>query len=301
MMLSFDQCWPMKPGDKDLNWAVGETGRTSFMWTITPKWTQFNGRYDLVEDNFFCIFKWTVPLWSALDIMIDEDFILFLRDAQTRKLYNQYYQGQDFDYIMAPPGIAERPLPLGNHVLSVCLAAGILHENPKGRFSLRADWLGKERWQQIDAVTEALQTYLEKVKVPREQIETNPDYLHKKDMSDRYWDKILNRYVEMIWNKANVSQMDDIPDSKLFCDLIKKRLKGHTPTRNKAEARWIVRDTWGKVRNDISNRISKKREQYFSAGHAGTADKDTIKKLVLKARQEVLSELEAELKTNDSK
>lgn len=301
MMLIFDQYRPTHPGDKDLNWAVGETGRTSFVWTITPKWTEFNGRYDLVEDHYFCIFKWTDPLWSALDIMIDEDFILFLRDSHSRKQYNQYYQGQDFDYLMAPPGVEERPLPLGNHVISVCMAAGILQEKPKGCFSLRADWSNKPRWQLIDAVTEALQNYLEQEKVTREQIENHPRYLEKKAMSDRHFDKILNRYVKMIWDKADVSQMNDIPHSDLFCDLIKKRLKGNMPTGSKKEARRIVRETWKKVRNDILNRIRKKREQYFTAGHKMTADKDAIQKLVLEARQEVLRELEAELKTNDSK
>ena len=96
------------------------------------------------EDYYFSIFKWTEPLQSALDIKIDEDFIYFLRDGHTRKEFNKYYQGYDNDYLKAPSKAPNQPLPLGNHVISVCLAAGIIQKKPASRFFLRADWLQKK-------------------------------------------------------------------------------------------------------------------------------------------------------------
>jgi hypothetical protein len=318
VFLSFEEA-------ENLKWAIGETGRTTFVWTIAPPGTEFTERSCPVEDYYLSIFKWTVPLWSALDIMIDEDFIFYLRDNHTRKDFNNYFTGVDNDYLKAPRNVRKRPLPVGNHVISICLAAGILQKNRQSRFSLRDDLLEKETWQQIDAVTEALQNYLEKVQVPRELITANQRYLEKQNQQVRYEDNQLMRDINKIWNEAKVSQMKDIPADENLRDLIRKKLMDEdfvpslskvpsdlmfmfrhstrpwTEEENEQFSRWHVREAWKDVRKDISDRVQEKLKQYAAAGHEASGDKDAVERLVLEVRQEVLRELAADLKTDDSK
>ena len=264
MPLIFDQNHPPQPEDKDLKWAIGATKRTTFVWTIAPPGTEFTDPSSATEDYYLSIFKWADPFWSALDIRIDEDFISFLRNGHRRKEFNEEFQGQDYDYVRAPGNARQRPLPLGNHVISICLAAGIVLEKPRGSFTLRADWLSKSAWQQIDAVTEALQQYLETVQVPREQIVNHPRYVAKREQANRYAENQLISYVETIWKKANVSQMDDIPSGELFRDLIWDKLIGQTPRfyddsgrqlspeEVEKEAGNMVRWAWMEVRREIA-------------------------------------------------
>ena len=179
-----DFLFPSISGNYHLKWAIGETGRTSFVWTLAPPGTHFlvdykiNGKIEsqrhISEDYFFSIFRWSNNLDSTLSIKIDDDFISFLRDGHSRKDYNRYYYGKDQENKWS-----KRPIPLGNHVISVCTAAGFLCEKPKGRFTLRADLLEKAEWQQMDAVIEEFQQYLEKVQVPRYEIEQHPRYEEK--------------------------------------------------------------------------------------------------------------------------
>ena len=315
--LSFD--------DTDLKWAIGNTRRTSFVWTIAPPGTMF---YDCplpVEDFYLSIFKWTLPLWSALDIRIDEIFISFLRENHTRKEFNDYFTGFDNDYFKAPRNVKKRPLPLGNHVISICLAAGILQENRQRRFSLREDRLEKETWRQVDAVAKALQQYLAEVEVSREQIENRDEYKKKKEQWARYLDTRSKRGMNKIWNEANVAQMKNFPANTIFRELIQEKLMDEdffpslseippalegilcsrsrplTEEEREEYARWHVREAWKKVQDDISDRIGKKLKQYAAAGRVMPGDKDAAGKLELEARFEVLREIAAEHQTDDLK
>ena len=257
MMLQFDCFRPTRPGEKDLKWAIGETGRTSFVWTIAPPGTEFGNSYGPVEDYYLSIFKWTDPLWSALDIRIDEDFIIFLEDSHSRKEYNQEFLGEDFDYLKAPhiSDDDERPLPLGNHVISICMGAGILCEKPRRHFSLGAGFLRKPMVQQIDEAVEALQKYLDTVQVSRAEIENHPRYLEKRAQHDRFWEKEENRDIERAWRLADISKMKDIPQNQILLDMIKKKVRSYISVAggpaNQEEAGDLVRYAWGEVRSKI--------------------------------------------------
>lgn len=74
-----------------------------------------------------------------------------------------------------------------------------------------------------------------------------------------------------------------------------------TPEEVEEEARNLVRWAWMEVQTAISARIRKKLEQYSAAGRAMPGDKDAARKLELEARREVLREIEAEHKKDDSK
>ena len=220
MPLNF--CRRITPDDPDLKWAIGKTGRVEFMWTIIPPGTEFAVEDDLADDCYFSIFKWTYPLWSALDIRIDGRFISYLRAGHSRREFNRHYQGRDYDYLKAPGSVSERPLPLGNHVISVCQAAGILLQKNRAGFflSLPDDCRGNE----IDAVRNALQNYLDNKKVPRDQIEHFCRYDEKKSQWENYKNRQSKKNMEQIWKKADVPRMKDIPADETLRERIRQRL-----------------------------------------------------------------------------
>ena len=176
MLLVFDD-------DNDLKWAVGATGRTTFVWTLAPPGTKFwdSGTF-LSETSYLSIFKWTYPLWSAYDIAIDAGFIEFLQIPHTRKEYNLEFRGEDFDsesYMLFRRNKAHS-LPLGNHVIAICQAAGILERETSGCFRLKPAFTRRKRqFETVDSVLAHLQQYLEKVQISRAEVEQRPKYREK--------------------------------------------------------------------------------------------------------------------------
>lgn len=219
MPLNF--CRKITSENPDLQWAIGKTGRTEFMWTIVPPGTPFFTEEDFADGYYFSIFKWTYPLWSALDIRINRFFISYLQGGHSRKEFNNKYQGRDYDYLKARRNILENPLPLGNHVISVCQAAGILRKNEtRFYFALPDDCRGNE----TDAVRNLLQDYLRNKEISREQINNFYRYEEKKSQWNDYVNEKSKENMEQIWKKANVSQMKDIPADKDLCERIRQRL-----------------------------------------------------------------------------
>ena len=127
------------------------------------------------------------------------------------------------------------------------------------------------------------------------------------------------------WDKANVSQMEDIPAEENLRDLIRNKLMDEdfvpslsevpsdlmfmlrastrpwTEEEDELFSRWYVREAWKEVRKDISNRVQVKLKESTEAGREAPQDKDAAGELELEARREVLRELTADQKNDDSK
>ena len=187
MYLDFDD------SQNNLMWALGKTGRTSFFWTIAPPGTKFQHSGDNYEFDIYhlSIFKWnSYLLWSSLDIELDDVFAAFLKYPHARKDYNGEYQGEDFSSLYYT-----NTLPLGNHVIALCQAAGLLEQLRSRHFCLKENVVRRTLSETAAQIRKLLLEYLDRVKVPREEIETHPRRLAKKMQDNAAWDKYMDRRI----------------------------------------------------------------------------------------------------------